>query len=88
MARKSKNYPYRKIIAIYCEGDSEKAYFEMIKRKYHGANVHVNKAQDMKVEIDSDGLSGISLLKKALVKSQRLSKKQRAEQVYVVFDRD
>ncbi|MCH4171614.1 MAG: RloB family protein [Lactobacillus sp.] len=86
MARKSKNIPYKKIIAIYCEGDSEKAYFEMLRRKYNSPNVHTEKIE--KVSVNSLGLSGLSLLKKAKTKVDRLSKKKRVEKVYVVFDRD
>ncbi|ARY92416.1 hypothetical protein BGL52_11850 [Lacticaseibacillus casei] len=85
MPRKSRKIPYKKIIAIYCEGESEKAYFKMLKRKYHAANVHVHSP---KLVITSVGLSGMSLLKKAFQKVQRLKNNEQAEEVYVVFDRD
>ena len=71
MPRKSRKIPYKKIIAIYCEGDSEKAYFEMLKRKYRAANVHVHSH---KLVITSVGLSGMSLLKKAAQKVKRLKR--------------
>lgn len=85
MARKSRQIPYKKIIAIYCEGDSEKAYFEMLRRKYNSSNVHVHSP---KLAITSVGLSGMSLLKKANQKMQRLKSNEHAEMIYVVFDRD
>lgn len=83
MGRKRKGISYKKIIAIYCEGESEKCYLEMLKRKYHSSNVHTEK-----INISEEGLGGLSLLKKALQKSKRLSKGQKADKVYVVFDRD
>jgi hypothetical protein len=83
MSRKSRRLPYKPIIAIYCEGDSEKAYFDMLKRKYHSANVHPTK-----VAITSIGSSGPELLKKASSKLKRLPTGQKVEQAYVVFDRD
>lgn len=40
MSRKSKAIPLKPIVLVYCEGDSEKAYFEMLRHKYHARNVH------------------------------------------------
>ncbi|KAB1963544.1 RloB family protein [Lacticaseibacillus paracasei] len=85
MGRKSKGIPVKKIIAIYCEGDSEKQYFEMLKRKYHSTNIHVHSER---VTINSVGENGLPLLKKAKKKFSRLPKSQQAEKVYAVFDRD
>lgn len=39
MTRKKKNLPVKKKKVIYCEGDSEEAYFKMLKRKYHGGKL-------------------------------------------------
>lgn len=86
MPRKSKNLPYRKIIAIYCEGASEAQYFEMLKTKYHRSNVHIHHSS--KVTITSVGLSGMPLLEKVKRKVSHLPKNQQAEKAYVVFDRD
>lgn len=83
MSRKSKQIPYKSIIAIYCEGDSEKRYFEMLKRKYHSANVHTAK-----ISVDSVGVSGLELLKKAAAKIEKLPKNKKIEKAYVVFDHD
>ena len=41
MTRKKKNLPVKKKKVIYCEGDSERAYFKMLKRKYHGKLIKI-----------------------------------------------
>lgn len=41
--RPRKNVPEQKIIGIFCEGESEIQYFNMLKRKYHSANVNAHK---------------------------------------------
>lgn len=83
MGRKSRGISSKPIIAIYCEGDSEKAYFEMLKRKYNGSNVRAEK-----ISVNSIGLKGSALLNKAVAKVHHLPRGQHPDQVYVVFDRD
>ncbi|MCH4165450.1 MAG: RloB family protein [Lentilactobacillus diolivorans] len=83
MARRSKGIPLKPIIVIYCEGESEKAYFEMLKRKYHATTVHTEK-----IAVESIGIKGMPLLQKAVRKIQKLQKKKKIDQSYVVFDRD
>ncbi|MCH4056718.1 MAG: RloB family protein [Lactobacillaceae bacterium] len=83
MARRSRNLRIKPIIAIYCEGDSEKAYFEMLKHKYHSANVHPEK-----INIKPMGKQGMDLLTTAVTRIQRLPQRKQVDQAYVVFDRD
>ncbi|QNQ83770.1 RloB domain-containing protein [Lactobacillus sp. PV037] len=63
-------------IEIFCEGESEKEYFNMLKRKYRGSNV--------KVKVIAADLSGKKLVEKA-IKKMKHDKVQRG---YIVFDRD
>ncbi|ERL64821.1 RloB family protein [Schleiferilactobacillus shenzhenensis] len=83
MARKKRNLPIKPIIAIYCEGESETRYFEMLKAKYGSVNVHPQK-----IQVDTLRKQGLPLLKKAIAKMNRLSGEKRIERAYVVFDRD
>lgn len=39
MARKSKGKKIKKVTMIFCEGETEKYYFDMLKRKYSSGNV-------------------------------------------------
>ncbi|WP_087051837.1 RloB family protein, partial [Levilactobacillus brevis] len=85
MSRKSKNLIQKKIIAIYCEGESEKAYFEMLSTKYNSkANVHTEK---IKIEACS-GAKGTVLVDEAISKINNIPKKEKVDQAYIVFDRD
>ncbi|BAP85245.1 abortive phage resistance protein [Paucilactobacillus hokkaidonensis JCM 18461] len=83
MSRRSKQLEFKPLIAIYCEGDSEKVYFEMLKRKYHASNVRAEK-----VSINSMGTKGLSLLYRAQSKIEALPKNKKIDQAYVIFDRD
>ncbi len=71
MARRSKGIPLKPIIVIYCEGESEKAYFEMLKQKYHATTVHTQK-----IDVESIGIKGMPLLQKAVRKIQKLQKRK------------
>lgn len=75
----------KKIIAIFCEGESEVNYFKMLQRKYKAGNV---SAHNIGVTIKSlPGKKGNDLI--AAVKRQLSNgKKINAERVYLVFDRD
>lgn len=83
MSRKSKAIPLKPIVLVYCEGDSEKAYFEMLRHKYHARNVHA-----IKVEVSATGMKGMALMVKAQAKMRQAATKKKIDQVYVVFDRD
>jgi hypothetical protein len=83
MVRKSRNLTEKKAIAIYCEGESEVQHFNMLARKYHGANVHTEK-----LVVQSLHKNGLKLLIAAVAKRDALSHKRHVDQVYVVFDRD
>ncbi|WP_125582175.1 RloB family protein [Levilactobacillus cerevisiae] len=85
MSRKSRQLNQKKVTVIYCEGESEKAYFEMLSAKYRsGANVHTEK-----VQIETIAQSrGADLIEKAARKMARLPRNKQVDQAYVVFDRD
>ncbi|MFJ6967567.1 MAG: RloB family protein [Ligilactobacillus ruminis] len=82
MSRKSRNKPLSKVITIYCEGESEVAYFKMLGRKYRKLKtIHTDK-----VEVKSLDANGISILEEAY--RQESNKGKKSEEVYVAFDRD
>jgi hypothetical protein len=83
MVRKSRNLPEKKVIVLYCEGESEVQYFNMLARKYHGANVHAEKLM-----IKALRQNGQKLLETAVAKRQVLKRTRQIDQVYVAFDRD
>lgn len=61
MSRKSRNKPLSKVITIYCEGESEVAYFKMLGRKYRKLKtIHTDK-----VKVKSLDANGISILEEA-----------------------
>ena len=77
MARSRKGLKRQKeSIEIFCEGESEKQYFNMLKRKYRGSNV--------KVRVIAADLSGKRLIEKAIKKM----KHDKVQKGYIVFDRD
>lgn len=77
MGRKSKRIKSNPSIGIFCEGESEKRYFTMLKQKYRSTNIQI--------KIFAADLSGKRLVEKAI--STNNYKKQ-FDQIYVVFDRD
>lgn len=83
MVRHSKKLPTKEIILIYCEGRSEEAYFKMLNRKYHGANVKTEK-----IDITSLGRTGMTLLKSAVAKRSNLPRNKKFDRCYVILDRD
>ena len=83
MGRKSKQLKLKPMIAVFCEGESEQAYFEMLKQKYHASNVRTER-----ITIKALHLNGLALLKKAKARRDALQRSKLVEQAYVVFDRD
>ena len=82
MSRKSRNKPLSKVITIYCEGESEVAYFKMLGRKYRKSKtIHTDK-----LKVKSLDANGISILEEAY--RQESNKGKKSEEVYVAFDRD
>ncbi|MDT2485472.1 RloB family protein [Enterococcus avium] len=81
MARKSKGKKVKKITMIFCEGETEKYYFDMLKRKYSSGNV---------IPIKSEVVTGNSwvLVQNAITKMQAEKHRYDFEQVYVVYDKD
>lgn len=65
-----------KSVGIYCEGYTEKRYFDMVKRKHSKSNV--------KVRTEAMSKSHISLVEKVISKE----KKEKNDIVVVVFDYD
>lgn len=41
MARKSTNKKLKRIVAVFCEGETERIYFKILNSKYRAVNVHV-----------------------------------------------
>lgn len=83
MSRRSKQLEFKPLIAIYCEGDSEKVYFEMLKRKYHASNVRLKRFLSIQWE-----LKGYHCCTEHRVKLKRYPKIKKIDQAYVIFDRD
>lgn len=83
--RKSKEKKLKKKIYIFTEGYTEKNYFKILSRKY-------NLSSSVNIEIKPEvvGKSGISLLKHAVSKLQKLSKAEKAilGSAYIIFDKD
>lgn len=80
MARRRKNNLHLKpVIGIYCEGESEKSYFMMLRQKYNASNIHAER-----VKIEAMAESGERIIDAAWRKGSRLHQ----DQIYVVFDRD
>lgn len=77
MARKRKRTKkIAEVIYIFCEGESEEAYLNMLKQKYRLPNV--------KVRVVASDLSGERLVKKAI----ETMNYHHIKRGYVIFDRD
>lgn len=81
MARKSKGKKLKKRTMIFCEGETEKFYFDMLKKKYHSSNV-----TPVKSEVISG--SSVTLVKNAIAKINAGKSKYKYEKIYVVYDKD
>jgi len=81
LVRKSKGKKIKKVTMIFCEGETEKYYFDMLKRKYSSGNV---------IPIKSEVVSGNSwvLVENAVTKMNAEKHRYDFEQVYVVYDKD
>lgn len=81
MPRKSKGKKIKKRTMIFCEGETEKYYFDMLKRKYSSSNV---------IPIKSEVINGNSwiLVENAIAKMKAEKHKYDFEQIYVVYDKD
>ncbi|MED4699634.1 RloB family protein [Lysinibacillus capsici] len=77
MARKSKNLQEKDKIVIFCEGYTEVHYFNMLKRKYRGGNVHVEPHKSKRTNAYGVVHSAIN--------SPHISG---AKKVYAIFDKD
>lgn len=66
---------------IFCEGETEKHYFDMLKRKYSSGNV---------IPIKSEVVAGNSwvLVENAIAKMSAEKHRLNFEKVYVVYDKD
>lgn len=82
MSRKPKNIKLKKEIRIYCEGETEKIYFDLLKQRYRLPNV--------KVKTKGSVGQSLVLVNYTIDSLNKLSKKDRStvEKVLVVFDKD
>lgn len=80
--RKSKKLNLRPTVRIYCEGKTEENYFNMLKQKYHQANVSINSRYSIKVK--AMARSGMALLHDVL-ENPKLNIQ---DKIYLVFDHD
>lgn len=69
------------MITIYCEGESEVQYFNMLRQKYKKGSVHADKIKFKKINAN-----GLSILERAYI--QERNNRRKSDEVYVAFDRD
>lgn len=84
MARKSKGIPLKKNILIFCEGDTEVLYFEMLNQKYKSSTtVRIRP-------VCRNGKQGEDLIKDLIqqMKTNPVYSPRKYESVYAVFDKD
>ncbi len=82
MSRTRKKIKPHFSIGIFCEGASEKQYFDMLNKKYRRGNVVT--AYHTKIKVKDAGASGRKLIETA----NQHQKQEKFDKVYVVFDRD
>ncbi len=88
MARKSIKKKLKKIVAIFCEGETEKIYFNILNSKYRTVNVHVtDHPKVIPVVGQGQAIQLIEYAKKSLSTAARF-KGLDIDQVYIVFDKD
>ncbi|MBC2101966.1 RloB domain-containing protein [Listeria marthii] len=82
MGRKSQNKSLKKEIKIYCEGKTEKIYFDLLKQKYRLP--HVN------VRIKGEKGQSFALVKYVLrsLDKMSLTERNKIDKILVVFDKD
>lgn len=82
MGRKSRNKPLKREIRIYCEGETEKIYFDLLKQKYRLPNIKVKTkvAPGQSVDLVHYTLDSLKKLSP--------SDKKSIDKVLVVFDKD
>lgn len=82
MSRKRKKINPHYSIGIFCEGASEKQYFDMLNRKYRRGNVVTTF--HAKIKVKDAGASG----KKLIETANQHQKREKFDKVFVIFDRD
>lgn len=80
MSRRKKEKTLKETISVFCEGYTEKIYFDILKRKYRAANIKI------KAEVTKGQSS--SLVNNAIRSLEKTSKKNKPDRVIVVFDKD
>lgn len=83
--RQKRHKKSRPNVMIFCEGETEEAYINMIKRRYSAKNVLSNK-----IKAKSYRMQGLTLVQHAIHTINKMSKKQREsfDEFYVMYDRD
>lgn len=81
MGRQPKGKKIKKLTMIFCEGETEKYYFDMLKSKYSSGNV---------MPIKSEVVTGnsLNLVENAISKMSAEKHKYDFEKTYVVYDKD
>ncbi|WEV50957.1 RloB family protein [Lactobacillus sp. ESL0731] len=79
MVRRSKKLDLKKIIVIFCEGETERNYFNMLRLKYRSANVQI--------KFKKLG-NGNGLITRHLSEIKECRRKYKNCEIYVCFDRD
>lgn len=85
--RRSKQIKMRERTVIFCEGETEKNYFDKLKRKYNALNVD---AINMKIDVEVPGGHSLELVNKAIRKLEyhKDYKDNKKLKKIVIFDKD
>lgn len=83
MSRKPKGKKLKRKTIIFCEGETEKYYFDMLKKKYGSYSVNVWPVQAKVVKGQS-----LTLVKNAIKQINSKTNKTVFEKKYVVYDKD
>lgn len=79
----------KKKVFIYCEGESEKCYFDMLSAKYSSFTIETKRIERIGIKTKVVGNKGpLEIVNEAIRTLKRDSKKNDIHKAYVVFDND
>lgn len=84
--RKANARNLKERIVIYCEGQTEKQYFDMLSKKYRGITINTKRI-GVKTKVMGN-TAPIHLVNEAIKNLQSDKKDYQIDQAYVVFDND